>query len=154
MQRIRNRIGQFSRATLAAAIVTPLAFAAMSAKAADYIGSAPSAADAGICSEQSVLRRVVSGFRYQVRHVPHLPQVGISAVSDVRLTRYEPKNNPAQIERTYCKANAVLSDGEHRAVWYLIEEGQGFAGIGRNVEFCVSGFDRWHVYDANCRVLR
>jgi capsid protein len=75
-------------------------------------------------------------------------------MSDVRLTRYEPKNNPAQIERTYCKATAVLSDGQNRSVWYMVEEGQGFAGVGKNVEFCVDGFDRWAVYDAKCRVLR
>ncbi|MFC4624176.1 phage portal protein [Daeguia caeni] len=154
MQHIHNLIGQFSRASLAAALIAPLAIVSIPAKAADYIGTAPVAADAGICSQQSILRRVVSGFRYQVHHVPHLPQVGIAAVSDIQLTRHEPKTNPAQIERTYCKANAVLSDGQNRPVWYLIEEGQGFAGIGRNVEFCVEGFDRWHVFDGRCRVLR
>jgi hypothetical protein len=36
----------------------------------------------------------------------------------------------------------------------MVEEGQGFAGVGKNVEFCVDGFDRWAVYDAKCRVLR
>ena len=35
-----------------------------------------------------------------------------------------------------------------------IEEGMGFASIGDNVEFCVSGFDRWMVYNGRCRVLR
>ena len=30
----------------------------------------------------------------------------------------------------------------------------GFVGIGDNVEFCVSGFDRWMVYNGRCRVLR
>jgi hypothetical protein len=30
----------------------------------------------------------------------------------------------------------------------------GFAGMGDNVEFCVSGFDRWYVYNGRCRVLR
>ena len=28
-----------------------------------------------------------------------------------------------------------------------------FASIGDNVEFCVSGFDRWMVYNGRCRVL-
>ncbi|MCK4204677.1 phage portal protein [Brucella pituitosa] len=155
MQRKLDRIGQFSRAALLAASVLPLTFASLPASAADYLTSAPtSVADAGLCSQQGVLRSVVADFGYQVRNVPNLPQVGISAMSDVRLTRYEPKNNPAQIERTYCKATAVLSDGQHRSVWYMVEEGQGFAGVGQNVEFCVDGFDRWFVYDASCRVLR
>lgn len=155
MQRKLDRIGQFSRAALLAASVLPLTFASMPASAADYLRTAPVAVgDAGLCNQQSVLRRVVSDFGYQVRHVPHLPQVGISAMSDVRLTRYEPKNNSAQIERTYCQATAVLSDGQYRPVWYMVEEGQGFAGVGSNVEFCVDGFDRWYVFDASCRVLR
>ncbi|MFD1197540.1 phage portal protein [Brucella gallinifaecis] len=155
MQRKLDRIGQFSQAALLAASALALTFASMPASAADYLTSAPAAiADAGLCNQQSVLRRVVADFRYQVHHVPHLPQVGISAMSDVRLTRYEPKNNPAQIERTYCQATAVLSNGQYRPVWYMIEEGQGFAGVGNNVEFCVEGFDRWYVFDASCRVLR
>lgn len=155
MQRKLDRIGQFSRRAIFAASILPLAFASLPASAADYLAPAPIAVgDAGLCSQQSVLRRVVSDFSYQVRHVPNLPQVGISAMSDVRLTRYEPKTNPAQIERTYCKATAALSDGQYRPVWYMVEDGQGFAGVGSNVEFCVDGFDRWYVFDASCRVLR
>ncbi len=155
MQRTLDRIGQFSRAAAFAAAVLPLTLVSLPANAADYLAPAPAGvADAGACNQQSVLRSVVSDFGYQVRHVPNLPQVGITAMSDVQLTRYEPKTNPAQIERTYCKATAVLSDGQYRSVWYMVEEGQGFASMGRNVEFCVDGFDRWYVYDARCRVLR
>ena len=58
------------------------------------------------------------------------------------------------IGRRYCGATVALSDGHDRDIWYLIEEGQGFASIGDNVEFCVSGFDRWMVYNGRCRVLR
>src|SRR5690606_40757131 len=105
-------IGQFSRAAAVAAAVLPLTLACLPASAADYLAPAPaSVADAGTSSQQRVLRSVVSYFGYQVRHVPNLPQVGITSMSDVQLTRYEPKTNPAQIERTYCKATAVLSDG-------------------------------------------
>lgn len=150
-----QRIAGFARGALLAASALALSVAALPAGAADLLVSAPAVViDNGICSQQSVLRTVVSRFGYQVRHVPNLPQVGISAMSDVRLTRYEPKTNPAEIERTYCRATAVLSDGQYRPVWYMVEEGQGFASMGRNVEFCVDGFDRWYVYDANCRVLR
>ena len=58
------------------------------------------------------------------------------------------------IGRRYCGATVILSDGHDRDIWYLIEEGMGFASIGDNVEFCVSGFDRWYVYNGRCRVLR
>ncbi len=92
MQRKLDRIGQFSRTALLAASVLPLTFASLPASAADYLTSAPtSVGDAGLCSQQGVLRSVVADFGYQVRNVPNLPQVGISAMSDVRLTRYEPK---------------------------------------------------------------
>ncbi len=30
----------------------------------------------------------------------------------------------------------------------------GYAGVGNNVEFCVTGFDRWYVYSGRCRILR
>ncbi len=143
---------RLSCAALAAASL--LALAAMPARAADFLESRGPVADAGVCSQQSVLGTVVSRFGYQVTHVPHLPQVGIAAMGDIRLTRYEPKTNPAQIERTYCKATGTFTDGRYRSVWYMVEEGQGFASVGRNVEFCVDGFDRWNVYDARCRVLR
>ena len=62
-------------------------------------------------------------------------------------------------------APEASSDSSSRNVWYLIEEGMGFATLaagfvlanethGSNVEFCVSGFDRWFVYNGSCRVLR
>lgn len=107
-----------------------------------------------ICNHGSVRGTIRSRFRHQVTHVPHLPQVDIVDFYGARLTRYEPATPTSPIERRYCQATARLSDGQDKPIWYLIEYGQGFAGIGDNVEFCVSGFDRWHVYDGNCRVLR
>lgn len=107
-----------------------------------------------ICAHQSVRGAIKSRFRYQVTHVPNLPNVDIVGFQGARLTRYEPATANSPIERRYCAATALLSSGDNRPVWYLIEYGQGFAGIGDNVEFCVSGFDRWNVYDGACRVLR
>lgn len=126
------------------------------AVAADYIVGNPSnlVANAGICSEQSVLKRVTSGFSYQNRHIPELPRNKINSVSDIVLKRYEPAKHSQQITRTYCQATAQLDHGPQRQVYYMIEDGQGFASIGRNVEFCVEDYDLWHVYDAHCRVLR
>jgi capsid protein len=58
------------------------------------------------------------------------------------------------IGRRYCGATVVLSDGSKRDLWYLIESRMGFVAANQNVEFCVSGFDRWFVYNGRCRVLR
>jgi capsid protein len=110
--------------------------------------------DGSVCGEKWVLNRITERFGYQVRHVPHLPQVGIAEFRNVRLNRHHPERPDRPIERTYCTATVLLSDGHSRQAWYLIEGRMGFAGVGRNVEFCVSGFDRWHVYDGSCRVLR
>ncbi|WP_163271483.1 hypothetical protein [Chelativorans alearense] len=122
------------------------------AQAADAIGIY--AADDPICAHQSVRGAIVNRFRYQVMHVPNLPDVGIVDFYGARGTRYEPATASSPIERRYCAATVRLTDGQDRPIWYLIEYGQGFAGLGDNVEFCVSGFDRWNVYNAECSVLR
>jgi hypothetical protein len=85
--------------------------------------------------------------------VPHLPDVDIVEFRKIHQHRYYPYAEDSPIARRYCGATAVLSDGRKRDVWYLIEDGMGFVGIGDNVEFCVSGFDRWMVYNGRCRVL-
>lgn len=135
------------------AVGVALSSFAAPARAADYV-SGPGYYD-DTCGQAHVLNRIVNKFSYQVRHVPYLPQVSIVNFSDVRQNRYEPSREPelAAVARHYCRATAHLSDGHQRPVWYLIEEGQGFVGVGDNVEFCVAGFDRWHVYNGKCRTL-
>nr|WP_245411832.1 phage portal protein [Phyllobacterium leguminum] len=145
-----------SAALAVASVVSAGSISSLPAQAADFLANAPdgSADSGGICADQRVLKSIVSRFGYQVTHVPNLPTVGISAFSNVQQKRYEAGELPSAITRHYCDATAVLSDGEQRRVWYLIEEGQGFASFGDNVEFCVAGFDRWNVYDGRCRILR
>lgn len=112
------------------------------------------ATDPGVCANTRVLGTISSKFGYQVRHVPNLPQVGIAEFLNIRENRFQPSTPTSPIERRYCQASVYLTDGYTRDVWYLIEHPMGFASIGSNVEFCISGFDRWKVYGANCRVLR
>ncbi|HWK65072.1 MAG TPA: hypothetical protein VNS34_09045 [Rhizobiaceae bacterium] len=108
----------------------------------------------GMCSQSWVLRAISHRFRHQVTHVPNLPDVAIANFYGIHERRYHPADEEHPIGRTYCGATVALSDGYSRDIWYLIEEGQGFAGVGDNVEFCVAGFDRWYVYNGGCRVLR
>jgi len=110
--------------------------------------------DSGACAEARVLKKITERFTYQVRHVPNLPDVQITDFQRIHENRYLPAREDRPIGRRYCGATVVLSDGHDRDIWYLIEEGMGFASIGDNVEFCVSGFDRWRVYNGRCRVLR
>jgi len=144
---------RFARPVLAALLgLASVAGATPSVRAAD-LGAYSD--DSGVCAEGWVLSRIRGNFSYQVSHVPNLPQVAISDFQNIQETRYLPAlGEERPIGRRYCGATVVLSDGDSRDIWYLIEEGQGFASIGNNVEFCVSGFDRWYVYNGRCRVLR
>ena len=58
------------------------------------------------------------------------------------------------IPRRYCRGHALLSNGKHPTLYYLIEGGQGLAGNSFNVEFCISGLDEWNEYDGSCRAIR
>jgi len=144
---------RFAKSVFAALLgLSSMVAAAPSLHAADL--GAVYTDDSGACSKGWVLGRITNRFAYQVRHVPNLPQVAIMDFNNIRENRYLPAQEDRPIGRTYCGAKVALSDGNSRDIWYLIEEGQGFAGIGNNVEFCVSGFDRWFVYNGRCRVLR
>lgn len=76
--------------------------------------------------------------------------LAIAGIDKTRQSRFV-VNQPSPVARRYCQARTLLTDGKHRTVYYLIERNAGFAGYGWNVEFCVAGHDRWHVYDGRCR---
>ena len=138
-----------------------IVLALWTALAAGLVSTAPAHAwgwnlnhEPRLCDDPHILGRIESKFRYQVRHVPHLPDVEITAFHRIHERRYIPFDEQHPIARRYCAASAMLSDGRKRAIFYLIEDRMGFAGVGDNVEFCVPGFDRWFVYNGRCRVLR
>jgi hypothetical protein len=106
------------------------------------------------CDDAKVLKRISSKFRTQAREVHHDKSLAIDAYGNIHEHRYREKREDRPIARRYCGADVTLSDGRERTLWYLIERGVGFASIGDNVEFCLSGFDRWNVYDNACRILR
>ena len=145
-------MSRITRLAMAATLALATLTAPSVSFAADLSGYRGEAYD--VCGQPKYLNRIVERFAYQVRHVPNLPDVAISDFNNVHEHRYLPESEDWPIARRYCGATAVLSDGSTREVWYLIEGRMGFAGIGENVEFCVSGFDRWMVYNGRCRVLR
>lgn len=137
---------------IAAAIAATGLVPATPVAAADYVRDY--ADNGGICGHHRVLGLITKRFRHQVRNVPNLPDVAIVDFSRIYEQRFLHETEDRPIARRYCGATAHLSDGRERSVWYLVEYGMGFASIGDNVEFCVSGFDRWNVYNGHCRVLR
>lgn len=144
--------------------LTPLATSVNVAVAADPVYQVVPDYD-GVCGNKRVRNTITKRFRYQVTHVPNLPDVEIMDFNNVHEHRYEGESEESPIGRRYCGATVALSDGSHHEIWYLIEEGMGFATLldgvgmagevrGSNVEFCVAGFDRWMVYNGRCRILR
>ena len=143
------------KTTLAAAFLAPLmALPSLAPVHAADMLEGGIVYDPGICGDTRFLNTIEKRFRHQVTHVPNLPNVEILEFRDLYEVRYLPERERWPIGRRYCKGTVLLSDGEARPIWFLIEEGMGFASIGDNVEFCVLGFDRWHVYNGACRVLR
>jgi len=140
-----------------------LAFAALSvaalalpASAADYIGAAPMSqpyAVSTVCSDTAVLGAIDHNFDYRNAHYLHA-NLDIADLQGVHETYERPADSTHLIGRTYCEGTAVMNDNRARPVWYVVETTMGFAGIGENVEYCVSGLDPWHVYGANCTSLR
>ena len=105
-----------------------------------------------VCGESRVLNKIIHRYNWAERNTWH---DGVDLVSIVRVgERRLRAGDDATVERRFCRGHGRLSDGRHRTVHYLIERGAGFAGLGWNVEFCVSGNDPWRVYDGSCRVLR
>ncbi|MDA4846989.1 hypothetical protein [Hoeflea poritis] len=105
------------------------------------------------CDSPAVLRTITHRFGIADRNVLHMG-IAIEDYFNIHQNRYTPRTDTEFIERRYCHGQVAMSDGHTRTIWYLIESGQGFAGIGDNVEFCISGLDSWHIYGANCRSVR
>ena len=111
--------------------------------------------DSRACDDVHVLEWIADRFKTQALNVHHSPELYIRQIYGIHEHRYLPyEEDYHPIARRYCGGTAEMSDGRQRTIWYLIEDGMGFAGMGDNVEFCISGLDRWLVYNGSCRVLR
>ena len=117
----------------------------------DVLAHEPGAA---YCDTPSVLSKIQSKFRHQAREVHHEPALAIQSLHKVHEHRHKSESEFSPIARRYCGATATMSDGRERYVWFLIENPAGFVGFGNNVEFCVTGLDRWNVYNGRCRILQ
>ena len=105
------------------------------------------------CDAPGILSTIASRFHHQSLEV-HDNDLVIESYTKVHQHRLEEQRKLRPIARRYCMATAHISNGHHYAVRYFIEGGMGLASIGDNVEFCVSGFDHWNVYNSYCRVAR
>ncbi|EJF90691.1 hypothetical protein [Bartonella tamiae] len=137
-------------------IYSGVASLSYTANAADMILTfEPAHVSTGVCAHQHVLSNVSYKFYHAVRHIPDIPIVRIKDMANIVMTRDEPAATKLNISRQYCGATAIMNDGSTYPIWYMVEFGQGFTGVGGfNTEFCVEGFDKWRIQDGNCRAVR
>ncbi|SOC39698.1 hypothetical protein SAMN05892877_106148 [Rhizobium subbaraonis] len=139
---------------------TAAAFCATPSAAADY-ESAPhpraayvASGPASACADPGVLRFITGRFEYKAANYIRR-NLSIYEIGQIQLSRYEPFNSyMSSVQREYCVAAATLTDGSRRPLLYVIETPWGFAGVGRNIEFCIPGLDPWYVYGDSCSSLR
>jgi hypothetical protein len=135
--------------------IAALAFLASTATAADLayrsgeLTVAP--VEVGPCSDRKVLANIMERFAWAERHTWHRGYE-MASLENPRF-RYN-VTEPTLIPKTRCEADAMMTDGSARTVYYEIEKGMGFASIGRGINFCVLGLDPWHIYNEACRVVR
>jgi hypothetical protein len=129
----------------------PIALSVSTAFAADY-GSAPSIVLESACTDVGALNRIVHRFAWAERTQWHRGFV-IERISNPRPSGHS-FAEPGQVVRDYCVGDSVMSNGMLFTVYYAIEHGLGFVGLGSNVDFCVLGLDPWHIYDGDCRTVR
>jgi hypothetical protein len=104
------------------------------------------------CADPFMLSRIKERFAWAERRTWRRGYV-LEALYNPRPSGH-PYAEPGLISRDYCMAEAMMSNGDIRTLYYAIEHGVGFAGLGRYVDFCVLGLDPWHVHDGACRTVR
>jgi hypothetical protein len=104
------------------------------------------------CADAHVLGRIAERFAWAEENTWHRGFV-MASLSNPRPGDH-PYFEPGLIKRNYCVADAAMTDGTTRTVFYAIEYGVGFASLGNYVDFCVLGLDPWHVHDEACRTVR
>lgn len=144
---------------LAGCLFTAGLFAAPATAAdyGDYTEVRPayaSSAQASVCADPGVLGFITRRFEYKAANYIR-QNLSIYEIRRTQLTQFEPFNGYiSSVQRQYCVADATLTDGSQRPLFYLIERPWGFAGVGRSIEFCIPGLDPWYVYGDDCASLR
>lgn len=110
-------------------------------------------AETSACSDGGVLSFIDHRFDYKASHYLRA-DLDILAIHSVQPQAVSLRDPTHPVERVYCHAKADMNDGRRRDLWYMIESGMGFAGLGQRIRFCISGLDPWHVDGRHCRSVR
>jgi hypothetical protein len=104
------------------------------------------------CTSPNALARIKQIFAWADRNQWHRGFV-ISEIGNPRPSGH-PYAEPGLVKRDYCLADSVMTDGTAWPVYYVVEHGLGFVGVGSDIDFCVPGLDPWHIHDGDCRTVR
>ena len=104
------------------------------------------------CADSPVIDTIQSRFS-SAAPVARGTSADIASVGKVTET-HAGQLGPSPTLRRYCTAEARLSDGHRTTLYYLVEQGAGYASATWNVDFCLAGFDPWRVHDGRCHSVR
>ena len=109
-------------------------------------------AEVPLCDEGGPLHSIAAKFGSK-EHRFWNSDLSIVDFQNVREITFRPWAAGA-IPRRFCRAEAVVSDGVKRPIYYSIVEGGGIIGAGWGVEFCVVGLDRNWAFNPSCKMAK
>jgi hypothetical protein len=114
-----------------------------------YLSGPRYSADVPLCGESGPLDRIQHSFHIKEGRFWHsdLRIVDFQNVHEIALRPWAASSIP----RRFCSAEALVSDGVKRPVYYSIVEDGGLIGMTYGVEWCVVGLDRNWAYNPACK---
>ncbi len=117
-----------------------------------YLSGPRYSANVPLCEESGPLSRIRSRFGTKEGRFWN-SDLKILDFANVREVAFRPWT-PGAIPRRFCRADALISDGVKRPVYYSIIEDAGLIGMTYGVEWCVVGLDRNWAYNPACRMAK
>jgi hypothetical protein len=109
------------------------------------------------CADPSVIGVVARRFASTERRDWN-SSASIVDVTNPREIAYRPWG-PDFVVRRFCAAEAAVLDHtvppvRDHAVYYVVVDDGGFAGVGWGVQWCVVGYDRAYAFALACKMMR
>jgi hypothetical protein len=117
-----------------------------------YLSGPRYSANVPLCEESGPLSTIRSRFGTKEGRFWN-SDLSIVDFANVRELAFRPWA-PGAIPRRFCRAEALISDGVKRPVYYSIIEDAGLIGMTYGVEWCVVGLDRNWSYNPACKMAK
>jgi len=114
-----------------------------------YLSGPRYSAKVPLCTESGPLGRIRSAFHTKERRYwdSELRILDFENVHEIAVRPWASDDIP----RRFCAADAIVSDGVKRPVYYSIVEDGGLIGMTYGVEWCIVGLDRNWAYNPACK---